>query len=79
MPVFLTRDLFYPLKKDEFLKINAEVKIKDKLSLPLSHEYEIGKVEIKFENDLIFSEKLFTINADEKKEKSLLKRILRAF
>ena len=79
LPVILTKDLYYPLKKGEFSKITARVFINKKISLPTSYENEIGKVEIKFQNGLIFSEKLFTINANEKKEKSLFKKIIKAF
>lgn len=83
IPVILTSDIYYPLSiknfSEEFSEIKARTEIIDNLSLPIKHSDEIGKLEITFKNNLIFSQKLFTINAEEKKEESLLKKIIRAF
>ena len=83
LPVILTSDIYYPLSvknfAEEFSQIKAKVELKDDLSLPVNYFDEIGKLEITFKNNLIFLQKLFTINAEEKKEESLFKKIIKAF
>lgn len=79
LPVFLTEDLCYPLKDSELNYLSANIKFKENIELPLSHSNEIGEIEIMLKNNLIFSQKLYTINADKTKEKSYFQKIIRAF
>ena len=79
IPVILNRDIYYPLKENEFTKIKASINLNENLSAPISHFDEIGELKINLENDLIFSQKLFTINIEKIKEESFFKKIIKAF
>ena len=78
-PIFITKSIYYPLKYDEINKITANVVLKEDLVLPHNENDEIGEIQIRLKNDLIFSQKLFTINIGKMKEESPLKKIIRAF
>lgn len=78
-PVLLEKDIYFPLKNDEFAEITAKVVLNDDLKAPIKETDEIGEIEIKLQNDLIFSQKLFTINIGKYEEESPLKKIIRAF
>lgn len=78
-PVILTKDIYYPLKKDEIKDITASLNLKKDLTAPISFEDEIGEVQIKLKNNLIFSQKLYTINIEENKGESLIKKFIKAF
>lgn len=78
-PIFITKSIYYPLKHDEINKITASVVFKEDLAIPHNENDEIGEIQIRLKNDLIFSQKLFTINIGKIKEESPLKKIIRAF
>ena len=75
IPVILKDDIKYPFTKEEMKKVVADVKFIDNLSAPISDSQEIGLIEIKIENNLIFSEKIYTINIEKYKEKNFIKNI----
>lgn len=60
--VRLNKDFYYPLKEGEFNFIKAQFKQKDDLIAPLKEGEELGAIEISFQNQLIFSDKIYTIN-----------------
>lgn len=64
-PILLKNDINLPLKDEEMQKIYMQVKIKDDLKVPIFENQEIGTVEIYKEKDLIFSDKIYTINIEE--------------
>ena len=76
IPVILKQDIKYPLTREEMKNVVAEVKIIDNLSAPILDSQEIGMIEIKIENNLIFSEKIYTINIEKYKEKNFIKNII---
>ena len=57
----------------------GNIVLKEDLILPHDENDEIGEIQIRLKNDLIFSQKLFTINIGKTKEESPLKKIIRAF
>jgi len=63
----------YPLTQDEVKKLRFEYSYPQSIEAPLDRGVAIGKVEIFLDNDLLFSEKIFTI--EEIKTKSLLQRM----
>lgn len=79
VPVLLEGDVYYPLKKSETLLVKARVNLDENLKAPIGEGDAIGNLEITLENDLIFSQKLYTIKVEKRKEESSLKRILDAF
>lgn len=68
---------FYPLSKDEVERIKIVVSKPQVLNPPLSKNTEVGEVEIFLDNDLLFSEKIFTI--DDVKSRTLIQRIKQFF
>ena len=52
---------FYPLKKNELKKIKYTYKIEDSITAPVENGQEVGEVKIFLDNDLLFSEKLYTM------------------
>ncbi len=64
-PILLKNDINFALNGEEMQKICARVKIRDDLKTPISEDEEIGCIEIYLEKDLIFSDKIYTINIDD--------------
>ncbi|MGN1201554.1 MAG: D-alanyl-D-alanine carboxypeptidase family protein [Candidatus Caccovivens sp.] len=64
---------YYPLTKKEKEHLNFVYTYPKTLDAPMKNNSEIGKVEIFLGNDLLFSEKIFTI--EEVKAKSTLQRM----
>ncbi len=64
---------FYPLSQQERENLRFVYFYPQKLDAPLKKDTEIGKVEIFLGNDLLFSEKIFTI--DDVRAKSILQRM----
>lgn len=64
-PILVKNDVILPLNKEELQKIYMQVVIKDDLKTPISENDEIGCIEIYKEKDLIFSDKIYTINIDD--------------
>lgn len=67
----------YPLKNEELSAVQIEKVLPEKVVAPLKDNAEIGKIEIKIANDLIFCEKIYTIKGVEANDfKSKLEKIL---
>lgn len=59
----MTRRKFsYPLTIDEYAKIEYVVELPDNLEAPVEKEQIVGEIQIKLNNHLLFSEKIYTIN-----------------
>ena len=68
---------YYPLKDNELSKINTKVILSPKLEAPVESDTEVGEFKIYFDNDLIFSAKIYTIESvDEKGYTDKLKDIV---
>lgn len=80
LPIIIKKDIFYPLKYEETCKINARVDLlKDTKNLKIG-DFEIGELCVYIENNLIFSEKIYTIITEKKNSfDDCLKRIIRVF
>ena len=57
------QNFLYPLKIDELDKIKYKYDILESIEAPIEKGMEVGKVEIYFDNELLFSEKIFTIES----------------
>ena len=79
IPVILKDDILYPLTKKEILIIKGKIIFNNNLTAPISTNDEIGELKIYLENNLIFSQKLYTINVEKYKEKNLFKKIIKRF
>lgn len=67
------KDIYYPLKNEEVSKIRANLVYNDE-------NYENARLDFKIENDLIFSEKIYTILVYNKSDiKSNIEKIIKAF
>ncbi len=64
-PILLKNDINFPLNGEEMQKIYMQVVIKDDLKVPIFEDEEIGRIEIYKEKDLIFSDKIYTINIED--------------
>ncbi|MBP3431393.1 MAG: D-alanyl-D-alanine carboxypeptidase [Clostridia bacterium] len=63
----------YPLTESELARVNVVYTCPKSVEAPLSKGSEVGKVEIFLNNDLLFSEKIYTI--EEIKTKSIIQRM----
>ena len=63
----------YPLTEDEVKKLKFEYTLPDSLTAPMKKGQQVGQVEIFLDNNLLFSEKIFTI--EDVKPKSVLQRM----
>lgn len=80
VPILIKKDILYPLKTEEIDKISAKIILNSELSAPLSEGEVIGQLQLKLQNDLIFSEKLYTISVEvQPKYRDYLKNIIRSF
>ncbi len=79
IPVIIPNDIVYPLKDKEMLDITARLELKENLTAPIKKGESIGELKIKQENNLIFSEKLYTIKVDKIKEENYFKKLVEAF
>lgn len=69
-----TREKFlYPLSDEELANVKIEYTLPNEITSPLKKGSEIGQVKIFLNKDLLFSEKIFTI--EEVKPKSVLQRM----
>lgn len=59
---------YYPLKENEIEKINCKSILQEKLIAPVESEKEVGEYKIYFDNDLIFSTKIYTMESVETKD-----------
>lgn len=79
VPVLLHEDIYFPLTKSEMKKVTAKPILYDNLHIPILNNTEIGVIEIKIENNLIFSKKLYTINIEKIKDEGFVKKFIEAF
>lgn len=79
IPVNLKEDVYYSLTTSEMANLKAKIEINNNLNLPLNLSDEIGELKFYLENDLIFSQKLYTINIEKTKEENFFKKILKVF
>ena len=59
---------FYPLSDGEIQKINTKIILSPSLQAPIKKDQEVGEFKIYFNNDLIFSEKIYTMDNVETKD-----------
>ncbi len=59
---------YYPLKENEIEKINTKTILKDNLTAPVKNNEEVGEFKIYFENNLIFTTKIYTMEDVETKD-----------
>lgn len=64
---------FYPLSESELKKVNFKYLLPKNLQAPMKIGEAVGKIEIFFDNDLLFSEKIFTI--ENVKAKTMWQRL----
>ena len=67
------KSCYYPLKEGEKEKISVELNLTDKVKAPIKKGDEIGEIRIFIDKDLLFSEKIFTM--EDVKEKGVLQKI----
>ena len=67
------------MKDKEMLSVTAKVEMKEKLSAPIKNTDVVGELKIRMENDLLFSQKLYTIKVDKIKEENYFKKLVEAF
>lgn len=65
LDIYASKDFYYPLKRSELSKIKMKVNLEKNLSAPVKNTQEIANIQISIENQLIFSEKFYTINSIE--------------
>lgn len=77
--IYLKNDVVYPLSSKEISKINAKAEIYDRVD----KNGEIGSLDFRIENELIFSTKLYTIivdkNGAENSFRARLGKIIKSF
>lgn len=80
IPIIIKNDIIYPLKSEEMSNITAKLNVRDDLNLPLSEDVPIGTIDVMFENNLIFSNEIYTINIDKNANvKDYFHKIIKAF
>ena len=61
--VYSMKGFKYPLKEDELTKINIERELPEILDAPIEKEQIVGEIKIFYDKDLIFSEKIYTMES----------------
>ena len=80
VPVILKNDIWYPLTDAELQKIKGKLAINENLSAPIKNNTEIGTIELWLENNLIFSQKVYTIDVEKKEGISdFIKKIIKSY
>lgn len=79
IPVIIPSDIYYPLKDKEMINVTAKVEMQENLSAPIKNGQVIGELKIRMENDLLFSQKLYTIKVDKIKDDNYFKKLVEAF
>lgn len=64
-PIILKNDIVLPVNEEEMQKIYMRIVIRDDLRVPIKESDVIGRIEIYKEKDLIFSDKVYTINIED--------------
>ena len=63
--LYSSKDFCYPLKRNELNDIKLSVRNHSTLTAPIKKGQKIAEVQIILENQLIFSNKIYTINSIE--------------
>lgn len=80
VPVILKNDIWYPLTDAELQKTKGKLAINENLSAPIKNNTEIGTIELWLENNLIFSQKVYTIDVEKKEGISdFIKKIIKSY
>ncbi len=80
VPVILKDDIWYSLTEAELQKIKGKLVINENLSAPIKNNTEIGTIELWLENNLIFSQKVYTIDVEKKEGISdFIKKIIKSY
>lgn len=66
--VYSMKSCKYPLKTTEKTLINIETEIEESLVSPIKKEQIVGKIKVYFENELIFSENIYTMESVDSKD-----------
>lgn len=76
--IYSRNSFIYPLNKEEKSNIHITKELPDYITAPVEKNQEIGKIEIRLKNDLIFSEKIYTIDSVEANDfKSHLDKVIK--
>lgn len=76
----IKNDISYPLTEEERAKVKMKVVLKDNVEAPLKEGDELGHIEVKLENQLIFSEKIYNIeNVEHKGISPQIEKIIENF
>ncbi len=80
LPLYLENDIVYPLKESEYSLVKGKIVLDESMLKSSKEKQPVGAIEIELENNLIFSEKLYTIfiEKDANFEDSL-KKIIKEF
>lgn len=80
LPLVLQNDIYYPLKPSEYSKVKGTVAYNKTEINSSNNLQEVATIKIELENNLIFSEKLYTIFIEEKTNfEDSLKKIIDRF
>lgn len=60
--LYIKNDVFIPLTEEEYKKIEISYDLPDRLPSDIKKDEEVGKIQFMVGNNLIFSEKIYTIN-----------------
>ena len=79
-PIILRGDVVYVLSKEELAKLKASLNVNEDALLGCENLEDIGTIDFRIENDLIFSEKIYTIKGkNTSKIKENFNKIVKAF
>ncbi len=80
LPLAIKEDVYYPLKLDELSKVKGNVVYDQKPLVSSENLQSVATFKIELENNLIFSEKLYTIFIEEETNfEDILKKIIEKF
>lgn len=80
IPILLKNDIRITINKENISKIYAKLEVKNNIQTPHIETDSIGELRVYVENDLIFSEKVYTINIDKDSNiGDYVKKIIDAF
>ncbi len=76
--IYSRNSFIYPLTKEEQSNIHITKELPDFITAPVKKNQEIGKIEIRLKNNLIFSEKIYTMDSVEANDfKSHLDKVIK--
>ena len=78
--IFTRSEFVYPLTAQEKSSVHITRNLPESVAAPIKKNQEVGQLEINLGNDLIFCEKIYTINSVESNDlKSKIEKILQGF